>query len=110
MEENEENLLSVEGLEGIILDRKANMPKDSYVASLLRERVDRSTQKVVEEAGEFAVAATRMGITHEGEQEVIREASDVVFHTLVLLAKLDIPFVRIREELTRRHVERTGQK
>lgn len=106
MAENEGNLLSVEDLEGIILKRKATMPEGSYVASLLREKIDRSAQKLPEEAGEFAVAATRMGITDEGEPEVAGEAADVVFHLLVTLAKLNIPWVRVKEELTKRHAEK----
>ncbi len=109
MSENEGNLLSIEDLEGIILDRKANMPKDSYVASLLIGEIDRSAQKVGEEATEFAIAATRMGITGEGEAKVIGEAADLTFHLVLALARLNIPWLRIKEELTRRHVEKTRQ-
>jgi len=106
MAENE-SCLSIEGLERIILDRKQKMPAGSYVGSLLSEETDRSAQKVVEEAGEFAIASTRMGITGQGEPQVVSEAADVAFHLLVTLVKLNIPWIRIREELTKRHAEKT---
>ncbi len=45
----------------IIQERKRTMPQDSYVAGLFREGTGRIAKKVIEEAGESAVAALEEG-------------------------------------------------
>ena len=71
----------VEELFAVIQDRKRDMPEGSYTADLLRRGVDRVSQKVIEEAGETALAGAR------GDKEhLAAEAADLVYHTLVLLA------------------------
>lgn len=102
-----ENILEIEDLERIIQSRKDEMPEGSYVASLFRKGTDRISQKVGEEGVEVAIAATRLGITGQGERELIGEVADLWFHSLVLLGQLNIPFLEVREELTRRHAEKT---
>ena len=49
----------VEDVFSVIQDRKREMPEDSYTAKLLGEGVDRISQKVIEEAGEAAIAAVK---------------------------------------------------
>ena len=102
-----DNILEIEDLEKIIENRKAEMPEGSYVASLFRKGTERIAQKVGEEGVEVAIAATKLGITGQGEQELIGEVADLWFHSLVLLRQLDIPFLKIKEELTKRHAEKT---
>lgn len=72
----------VEELFAVIQDRKLSArPESSYTASLLRAGTDRISQKVIEEAGETAIAGVK------GDNvELVREAADLVYHTLVLLA------------------------
>ena len=57
------------------------MPEGSYTADLLRQGVSRISKKVVEEAGETAIAG--MG---GDKSEVVEEAADLLYHTLVLLS------------------------
>lgn len=65
----------------IIEQRKEDMPADSYTASLLKSGVGRVAQKVVEEAGESAIAAV------EGVSErLTSEVADLFYHAMVLLA------------------------
>ena len=71
----------VEELFAVIQDRKKEMPQGSYTAQLFAEGIGRISQKVIEEAGEVAIA----GATADRDQ-VIREVSDLVFHTLILLS------------------------
>ena len=71
----------IDELFAVIQDRKEAMPEDSYTAGLLREGVDRISQKVIEEAGEVAIAGVKQG----GEQ-LAREVADLLYHTLVLLS------------------------
>ena len=71
----------IEELFATIQARKLSPDKTSYTSQLLREGADRISQKVIEEAGELAIAGVK------GEKdEIVNEASDLVYHTLVLLA------------------------
>lgn len=85
-------------LENIIRDRQANAPAGSYTASLFNAGVNKVAQKVGEEAVEVIVAA--LG---QGRAEQIGELSDLFYHTLVLMAQLDISLDDVRAELAKRH-------
>ena len=65
----------------IIEQRKEDMPDDSYTASLLQSGVGRVAQKVVEEAGESAIAAVE-----GGSERLTSEVADLFYHAMVLLA------------------------
>ncbi len=65
----------------VIKDRQKELPEGSYTAELLQSGVGRVAQKVIEEAGETALAAA------QGENEELpKEVADLLYHTLVLLA------------------------
>ena len=65
----------------LIQDRQREQPEGSYTTLLLQEGVARVAQKVIEEAGESALAAV------QGEREALAgEVADLLYHTLVLLA------------------------
>ena len=71
----------LEELFAVIQDRAQNPPPRSYTAELLAAGVGRVAQKVIEEAGESAIAAT------EGKKEELAgEVADLFYHALVLLA------------------------
>jgi len=74
----------VDELYAVIQDRKRDMPEGSYTAELLKAGTGRVAQKVIEEAGESAIAAAQ----GDGEQ-VTREVADLLYHALVLLAAAD---------------------
>ena len=65
----------------VIKDRQRELPEDSYTAKLLQEGVGRVAQKVIEEAGETAIAAVK-----SDKNQLVREVADLMYHTLVLLA------------------------
>ncbi len=88
-------------LEAIICDRKANPQAGSYTNSLFDAGVNKIAQKVGEEATEVIVAA--LG---QGRQEQIGELSDLFYHTLVLMAQLDISLDDVRTRLAERHKTR----
>ncbi|MCH9673031.1 MAG: phosphoribosyl-ATP diphosphatase [Gammaproteobacteria bacterium] len=80
--------------------RKSAAADDSYVASLYHKGLDAILQKVGEEATETILAAKG------GDAEaVVREVADLWFHTMVMLAKLDLHPDDVLNELERR----TGQ-
>ena len=74
----------LEELFSVIQERKRDMPEGSYTAELLRTGADRVSQKVIEEAGETAIAGVKGDVEHLAE-----EAADLLYHTLVLLAAAD---------------------
>ena len=80
-----------------IQERKLADPKKSYVASLLKKGDNSILKKVVEEAGEFSFAVK------DGDgKEIIYEAADLAFHTLVALAHKNINPDLVKQELKRR--------
>lgn len=80
-----------------IEDRKANPQPGSYTASLFAAGLPRIAQKVGEEAVETAVAALS-----EGEDRVVYEMADLVYHCMVLLAARGLTWRDIEAELARR--------
>jgi len=81
-----------------ILERKREGDSSkSYTAKLLNGGANRVLKKVLEEAGEFALA-----VKDNDEKEIIYEATDLLYHSLVALAYSDIHPDKIREEVKRR--------
>ncbi|MEA3316053.1 MAG: bifunctional phosphoribosyl-AMP cyclohydrolase/phosphoribosyl-ATP diphosphatase HisIE [Campylobacterota bacterium] len=80
-----------------IQDRKNDDATKSYTAKLLQGEQNSMLKKIVEEAGEFTFA-----IKDNNEEEIIYEASDLLYHTLVALASKDISPDRIKQEIARR--------
>ncbi len=84
-------------LEAVIRDRKANPRPDSYTCKLLEGGVPRIGQKVGEEAVESIVAALS-----EGDDRLVNEVADLVYHTLVLLAARDLSWADVEASLAHR--------
>jgi phosphoribosyl-ATP pyrophosphohydrolase len=81
----------------VILERKANPSEQSYTASLIRKGNDKILKKLGEEATELVIAGKG------GErEEIVYEAADLFFHSLVLLGFHDIPLDAVYDELRRR--------
>ena len=104
--ENNEEVLKVEkeikynfldDLYHTLLERKGADPKSSYVASLYNKGENSILKKVVEEAGEFSFA-----IKDDDKDEIIYEAADLLFHSLVALAYKNIHPEAVLNELKRR--------
>ena len=90
----------IDQLEAIIQDRKTNPQPGSYTNSLLDEGRNKIAQKVGEEAVEVIVAA--LG---QGRDEQIGELADLFYHTLVLMADLNLTLDDIRAMLAKRHLK-----
>ncbi len=77
--------------------RKTAEPESSYVAGLYSRGLDAILKKIGEEATETVMAAK------DGDRDqVVYETADLWFHTLVLLASMDIHPDEILNELGRR--------
>ena len=77
-----------------VQDRQREMPEGSYTVKLLQEGIGRIAQKVIEEAGETALAAA------QGDDEHLpSEIADLMYHTLVLMAASGIKPEQVWQEL-----------
>ena len=81
----------------VIQERKRDMPEGSYTADLMGQGVGRIAQKVIEEAGEAALAAA------QGQTEQLPgEVADLMYHALVLLAASGVTPKQVWAELQAR--------
>ncbi len=85
-------------LERVIQQRHRDMPEGSYTARLFNKGVNKIAQKVGEEAVETVIEA--VALNHE---RLIYEASDLVYHLLVLLEATGHSIADLERELERRH-------
>lgn len=87
----------LEELFALIQDRQREQPEGSYTVRLLQEGVARIAQKVIEEAGETAIAAVQ-----EDRDGLTGEVADLFYHTLALLAAAEVKPQEVWETLRRR--------
>ncbi len=87
----------LEDLFATIQQRKRDRPADSYTVKLLDSGVTRIAQKVIEEAGESALAAAT-----GNREELTKELADLFYHTLTLLAASDVGPEAVWAELRKR--------
>ena len=93
-----QSLLFLWQLERLLAERKGADPETSYTARLYQKGTKRIAQKVGEEGVETALAATV-----RDREELTNEASDLVYHLLVLLQDQDLDLARIIANLEGRH-------
>lgn len=84
-------------LEQTIRQRRSADPATSYVGKLASRGRAKIAQKVGEEAVETVIAA--MADDRDG---IVGESADLIFHLMMLLADLDVPFDAVLDELDRR--------
>jgi phosphoribosyl-ATP pyrophosphohydrolase/phosphoribosyl-AMP cyclohydrolase len=85
-------------LERIVADRYSHPAEGSYVNKLHARGLNKIAQKVGEEAVETVIAAL-----NEPEQNLIDEASDLLFHLIVLLKEKNLNLATLAANLEKRH-------
>lgn len=90
----------LERLTDVISQRKAVPVDTSYTARLLQQGAAGIGEKITEEAAEVVEAAAETGV--EGRAHLVREAADLVFHLMVMLALRDATIADVLDELARR--------
>jgi len=85
-------------LEELLASRKTADPESSYTARLYASGTKRIAQKVGEEGVETALAATV-----NDRDELTNEASDLVYHLMVLLQDQNLDFSAVINNLRDRH-------
>jgi phosphoribosyl-AMP cyclohydrolase / phosphoribosyl-ATP pyrophosphohydrolase len=97
-ETNEGDFAFLNFLQKFIQKRYQEMPEGSYTTSLFKKGINRMAQKVGEEAVETVIEATNG--TEEG---FLYEASDLVYHLIVLLTSKGYSLDDLGRELKKRH-------
>lgn len=85
-------------LEAVIESRKFARTDESYTAKLFSHGPSRIAQKVGEEGVELALASV-IG----SREDILCEASDLIYHLLVLLKTHELEFADVVAELEARH-------
>ncbi len=85
-------------LSQVIEERQKSPREGSYTCQLFASGEDEILKKVGEEAIEVILAAKG-----QGQQRIVEEVSDLLYHLLVLLSFKQVGLDEIETELRRRH-------
>jgi phosphoribosyl-ATP pyrophosphohydrolase/phosphoribosyl-AMP cyclohydrolase len=88
-------------LGAVVAERASADPAESYTARLLSDGPQRPAQKVVEEAGEVAIAAVA-----GTDDELLGESADLLYHLLVVLQSRGLTLAEVETVLGERHAAR----
>ena len=91
-------------LQQIVAQRIAARPEGSYTAKLIDAGLTRIAQKVGEEGLELALAAVA-----QSDREIIGEAADLLFHTVLLLQVKGLSLAQVVGELESRHAVKSPE-
>ncbi len=81
----------------VVKERKTANPESSYTARLYAKGTNKIAQKLGEEAVETVIAAV-----DEGNERLVRESADLLYHMLVLWAHKGVLPSEVWQELERR--------
>ena len=90
---------SLEGLYGLLMDRKAKMPEGSYTTYLFEKGVDKMLKKIGEESTEVIIAGKA-----NDKKETVYEIADLAYHVMVLMCEMGISVEDVHRELASRHI------
>lgn len=97
-EANQGDFFFLNYLQQFIQKRFKEMPEGSYTTSLFQSGVNRMAQKVGEEAVETVIEAT-----NGTDEDFLYEASDLLYHLIVLLTSKGYSLDDLGKELKKRH-------
>ena len=87
----------LDDLFSVIQKRKRDRPEGSYTVHLLEQGIERIAQKVIEEAGEAALAGATRNL-----ENLPKELADMLYHMLVLLSASEMSLESVWKELRER--------
>ena len=88
-------------LDKVLTERKTASPEGSYVAALNAKGLNKILEKVGEEATEVILAAKDAAESGDSEA-LVNEVADLWFHTMVMLAHLDLDHTNVLSALDAR--------
>ena len=89
--------MTLDDREARVALRAAASPEESYTAKLISRGMNKTAQKLGEEATEAVIAA----VTGD-RAELVKESADVLFHLLVVLKAAGVPLSEVMAELDAR--------
>lgn len=95
----ERSEFSLDGLYGLLQQRKADKPEGSYTTYLFEKGLDKILKKIGEESTEVIIAAKA-----EDKKETVYELADLAYHAMVLMVQMGISTEEIHKELASRHI------
>ena len=93
----DDGLAFLNELQALLSERKEQLPEGSYTSKMFRAGRDKLAQKVGEEAVETVIAAKN------SRDELTYEASDLLFHLMMLLTGENMKLEDLVAELKKRH-------
>ncbi len=103
--ESSERFAMLGKVEQAIAERDAERPEGSYTSYLFNKGLDKILKKIGEEAAEVIIAAK-----NDDNDELRSEASDLIFHLMVLLRERGLPLDALMQELEERYGKPTTNK
>lgn len=94
---NQGELEFLQELYDLLVERKKELPKNSYTTLLFKRGLAKILEKVKEESGEVLVAAEK-----ESRKRLVEESADLLYHLFVLLVEKNIPLKDVVKELKSR--------
>lgn len=91
-------VLFLDELQQFINRRHEELPEGSYTTSLFNKGINKMAQKVGEEAVETVIEAT-----NGTKEQLVYEASDLLYHLIVMLTAKGLSIDDIAKELANRH-------
>jgi len=82
----------------VLEDRRDN-PMDSYTSRLMTDDEKGAEDKILEKIGEEAAEVI---IASKNDENLVEEAADLIFHTLLLLVYKGVPLERLLDEFSSR--------
>ncbi len=93
----QDNLDFIEELYSVIRSRARSKKKNSYTNLLLKKGKNKIAQKIGEESTELVI-----DYLNGSKKRTVEEATDLIYHLLVLLYSKNISIKDIKKELTKR--------
>ena len=82
-----------------VLEERRDSPVDSYTSKLMQDDEKNALDKILEKIGE---EAAELIIASKNDENIIYEATDLIIHTLILLAYKKIDIDDLLDEFKRR--------
>ena len=82
-----------------VLEERRDYPIDSYTSEIMRDDEKWAEDKILEKIGE---EATELVIASKNDENIVYEATDLIFHTMLLLVYKGVELDELFKEFERR--------
>ncbi len=82
-----------------VLEGRRDQPIDSYTSKIMMDSDKRAEDKILEKIGEESAEVI---IASKNDEKLVYEATDLIFHTLILLVYKNIDLDELYDEFERR--------